>query len=131
MSDTVTSKILLNTSRRLVMHFTSLSDGTGESSVVKVDKSELKGSNNKEPSSLVVEKIHGTISGLSLRIFAAHTTPITIARLGPLGDICIDYRQYGGFQTEGEGSTGDIVFTTTGHDDGDTYNIVIEFRKKN
>ena len=37
MADAVTSQTLFNGQRHLVMRFTSVSDGTGESGVVKVD----------------------------------------------------------------------------------------------
>lgn len=41
MADTVTTRILANGARNLVMRFTSLSDGTGESAVAKVDASDV------------------------------------------------------------------------------------------
>lgn len=40
MADTVTTRILANGARNLVMRFTNLSDGTGESAVAKVDASD-------------------------------------------------------------------------------------------
>ena len=39
MADTVTSQTILNTPYRLVMKFTNVSDGSGESAVNKVDVS--------------------------------------------------------------------------------------------
>ena len=39
MADTVTSQTILDTPYRLVMKFTNVSDGTGESAVKKVDVS--------------------------------------------------------------------------------------------
>jgi hypothetical protein len=41
MADVVTTRILANGARNLVMRFTNLSDGTGESAVAKVDASDV------------------------------------------------------------------------------------------
>lgn len=41
MADTVTTRILANGARNLVMRFISFSDGTGESAIAKVDASDV------------------------------------------------------------------------------------------
>ncbi len=41
MADAVTTRILANGARNLVMRFTNFSDGTGESAVAKVDASDV------------------------------------------------------------------------------------------
>lgn len=130
MADTVNSKTIFNGSRKLIMQFTNLSDGTGESAVVKVDKSTFTGPNGLEPSSLQIEKIEGEAVGMQVFIYADHTTDVTIARIGGLGRFCIDYRPTGGISTSGAGETGDITFTTNGHASGDSYNIIIHMKKK-
>ncbi len=130
MADTVTSKTIFNGPRKLIMQFTNLSDGTGESNVVKVDKSAYTGMNGLEPSSLVIEKIEGEAVGMEVAISVDHTSDEVVARLGGLGRFCIDYRPVGGLQTTGSGDTGDILFTTNGHAAGDSYNIVLHIRKK-
>ena len=130
MADTVSSKTLFNGSRKLIMQFTNLSDGTGESAVVKVDKSTFTGPNGLEPSSLQVEMIEGEAVGMEVYIYSDHTTDVPIARIGGLGRFKIDYRSSGGVYTGGAGDTGDITFTTNGHAPGDSYNIVIHMKKK-
>lgn len=129
MADAVSTTVLHNSPRRLVIQITNLSDGTGESAVTKVDKSTYTGLNGLEPSSLVVETIKGESIGMEVRLFADHTTDVTIAQLQS-GNIDLDYRPYGGLQTSGAGDTGDILLTTNGHTAGDSYNLVINFRKK-
>lgn len=129
MVDTVTSTTLFNDKKRLVMQFTNLSDGSGESAVVKVDKSTFTGLDGTEPSSLAIEKIEGEVVGMSVKIYADHSTDVQIALL-QTGPICLDYTEIGGLQTSGSGETGDITFTTSGHTSGDSYNLKLTMRKK-
>ena len=130
MADNVSSKTLFNGSRKLIMQFTNLSDGTGESAVTKIDKSTLTGPNGLEPSSLRIDKIEGDTAGMQVYIYADHTTDVPIARLGGMGRFKINYAPVGGIQTSGSGDTGDIIFTTFGHSSGDSYNIVVHMTKK-
>lgn len=130
MADTVNSKTIFNGSRKLIMQFTNLSDGTGESAVTKVDKSTYTGPDGTEPSSLMIEMIEGEAVGMEVYIYADHTTDVPIARIGGLGRFKIDYRPMGGVDTGGSGDTGDILFTTNGHASGDSYNIVLHMKKK-
>jgi hypothetical protein len=129
MPDVVTSKTIFNGTKRLTMQFTNVSDGTGEAAVVKVDKSTFTGPDGTEPSSIAIDKIEGTCTGMAVTITANHTSPITIA-VCEGGHFCYDYRAQGGVQTSGAGSTGDIEFTTTGATSGDSYNIIMWMRKK-
>lgn len=130
MADAVTTKVLTNTLRRYVIQITNLSDGTGESAVTKVDKSTLTGPNGLEPSSLAVDSIEGDASGMEVKIYCDRTSPITIAQIGQSGKVNLCYEREGGFQTSGAGGTGDILLTTSGHTAGDSYNLIIRFRKK-
>jgi hypothetical protein len=128
MADTVTNSVVFNGRRKLVTRHLSRSDGTGETGVVKVDKSAYTGLNGKEPDSLVIEKIVYDVSGMEVLISVDHTTDINVARLQGWGKI--DFRSAGGFQTAGAGDTGDILFSTNGHTAADTYDITLYFRKK-
>ena len=107
-----------------------LSDGTGESAVVKVDKSTLTCTNGLEPTSLRVDKIEGDASGMEVAVICDRTTDLTIARIGGLGKFCYDYSKHGGYETNTAGDTGDIQFTTNGHSSGDSYNIIMHMTKK-
>lgn len=130
MADAVTSTTILNHPNRLVMKFTNNSDGTGESAVVKVDKSTFTGPNGLEPTQLVIETIKGDVTGMQVYLYADHTTDIPIARIGGLGIVDMDFRAIGGLQTTGAGETGDITLTTVSHSAGDSYDITISMIKK-
>lgn len=130
MADAVTSKTIFNGSSKLIMQFISLSDGTGEASVIKVDKSTFTGPNGLEPSEIVIEMIEGDTAGMEVLVQANHTATLNLARLGGVGRFKIDYRKVGGLHTYAAGGTGDIEFTTNGHSAGDSYNIVLHMRKK-
>lgn len=115
--------------RHRVVRLTNASDGTGESAVVKVDKSTLTGLDGTEPSKLVVEKIQFALEGMSARLFWDHDTDDEIAVLAGQG--CHDWRDCGGLvDPASAGGTGDILLTTNGHTAGDTYDITLHLRLK-
>lgn len=115
-------------SRRQVMKFTNLSDGTGESGVTKIDISTLTGPNGVAPTKISIQKIQYHVQGMAIKVYFDRTTDIIIGQLNGFG--CIDYTDVGGLVDIGTGDTGDVLFTTTGHSAGDTYDITIEFIKK-
>lgn len=128
MTDTVTSKVLFNGDLKHVIHLTNRSDGTGESNVVKVDKSTLTGPGSGEPSYLVVEKIKYDVLGMRVTLSVDHTTDEIIAVLQGFGEL--DFRSVGGLLLSGTGDTGDILLTTAGQASGDGYDITLYLRKK-
>lgn len=129
MADTVDSLVVFSGSKRRVVRFFNTSDGTGESAVVKVDKSALTGPDGTEPTKLVVERIEYDISGMTVRLHWDHTTDDEIAVISGAG--YLDWREAGGLVDPATaGDTGDILFTTNGHTLGDTYNITLWLRLK-
>lgn len=128
MADAVTTKTVFNGPRRLVVHLTNDSDGTGESNVVKVDKSAFTGPNGSEPTKLVVEKIKYDVSSMKVALAWDQTTDETIAILQ--GDGCLDWRKAGGLIGANTGGTGDILLTTENQTSGDGYDITLFLRKK-
>lgn len=129
MADTVTTKVLNNGLRNYVAVFTNVSDGTGESAVVKVDKSGLTGPvEGVEPTGLVIEEVAWSISGGEVKISYDHTTDQTALVLSGTG--VMSYREVGGLYLTSSGGTGDVLFTTNGFASGDTYNITLWLRKK-
>jgi hypothetical protein len=129
MADTVSSKVLSNTPRRYVIQIMNLSDGTGETNVVKVDKSTLTGPNGLEPTHFMLDRIQGDTAGMGVTISVDATTDVVLARLGGVGRVNIDYRAQGGLSTKATGDTGDILVSTVGHSSGDSYNLVLHFTK--
>lgn len=130
MADAVTTTVIYQDTVRYVVKITNLSDGTGESAVTKVDKSTLVGPNGLEPSELVVEVIDADVVGMTVKIYADHTTDVPIAMIGGGGAYCRDFRKTGGLSTSGAGETGDILLTTAGHTANDSYDITLYLRKK-
>lgn len=75
MADTVTSNVIYQDAKQYVVHLTSLSDGTGETNVVKVDKSTLTAVGGAEPTALDIERVDYTITGFtSVKITWDHAT---------------------------------------------------------
>ena len=119
--------------RRITVNFTGVSDATGETDVVKVNLSEWRTRNGNVPSKTVVERIHYSIDGLTLRLEWDRTPDKLIALLdgadGPM-DGEMDWTKFGGKVDDGEGGTGDIILTTTDYTSGDTYNVTLTLRLK-
>lgn len=127
MADAVTSQTIMEGPRNLVMKFTNISDGTGESAVTKVDVSAL----TPAATEVVIEKIHYATFGMAVRILCDATADVP-AWLVPSDDCgTFDFTLFGGIPNNaGAGKTGDLQFTTIGHTSGDTYTIILEMRKK-
>ena len=131
MADAVTNQVVFSGSRRRVIKLTNVSDGTGESDVVKVDVSALTGPDGTSPTSVVIEWIDYDIQGFTdVRLEWDATTDDLIAVLGP-GQGFMDWTANGGLKDpQSTGSTGDVLLTTTGAASGDTYTITIGMRLK-
>lgn len=131
MADAVDTVVLVNTNLRYHIRITNRSDGTGESAVIKADKSTLTGPlANTEPGSLVLEEIEGIVDGMQVRLDWDHNTDDEIVTLGN-GPHKRDFRKDGGLKDpKTAGGTGDVLLTTNGHSAGDSYDLTLRFRKK-
>ena len=136
--DAVKTIVIANTSTHYVAHFTNISDGTGESAVAKVDKSTLLASDGAEPASLDIERVVWATDGMQVRILWDHTTDDLGLALSGAGSLNFKGERdwVPGFTgTDGlkdprsTGGSGDILFTTSGHTSGDTYNVTLWIRK--
>jgi hypothetical protein len=130
MADTVSSYNISYSggpSRKLVMSFTNLSDGTGESAIAKVTPSSFVGPNGLAPSKIAIERIDYSINGGSVKIYYALTSPITVAQLTGYGHMCF-FPQTQGFIPNSGGSTGAITFTTDNFAAHSSYTIVLHMR---
>lgn len=126
MADAVASQTLIDGPRNVVMKFTNVSDGTGESAVLKVDVSALSGT----PDRVRIDKIYFTTSGMGVRILWDATTDVTAFVIGADQTGWLEFKHFGGLTNNaGTGITGDILFTTFGHSSGDTYSIILEMTK--
>jgi len=139
MADAVTTNVILDNATHYVAHFTNISDGTGESAVVKVDKSAIgAASDGAEAGSLDIERVEWCCSGMQVRILWEHTTDDLAMVLDGNGSFDFTGRHVnvtGVNHLEGlkdprsSGGTGDILFTTNGHTSGDTYSVTLWLRK--
>lgn len=126
MADTVSTRILEQGERNLVVQLTNLSDGTGETGVVKVDASTL----SPIPDDLVIDWVQWDISGMNVQIDWDATANVTALLLGA-GQGVQDYRIFGGVSNNaGAGKTGDVLVTTIGAASNSSYNITLGLRKK-
>jgi|SRR6267142_1157559 len=124
MADAVIAKTLRNTPDIAAFLFGNASDGTGESSVQKVDISALVMAATK----VTITKLRWACEGLQVKILFDHTTDDLAAILaghGSLNDVDDCPIQDPG----SAGDTGDILFTTAGQSAGDGYTIYMEIRK--
>jgi hypothetical protein len=131
MADTVDVKVQFPGTRKRVVHLTNISDGTGESAVVKVDVSALTGPDGSAPTYTAVEEIQYAIQGFtSVRLLWDATTDDEIAVL-PSGSGYMNFRDAGGLvDPKSTGFTGDILLTTAGAVSGATYDITMVVRLK-
>ena len=131
MADAVTSQTLFDGDKHVVMKFTNISDGTGESAVKKVDVSALESDiNGNTCTSVAIEKIWWQCIGMKVRLFFDASSNAFIIELGENQSGYHDYSEFGGIKNNaGSGKTGDIDFTTVGHSSADTYTIILKMRK--
>lgn len=113
--------------RRIIVKLTNESDGTGESGVIKINRSDLRGPNGVEPGSLAIEEINWSVHGFNyVTLDFDQTTDQTIGILR--GDGYVTYP--GGLVDQGSGGTGDIILSTDGGVDGSMYDITLNIRLK-
>lgn len=130
MADAVTTQVLYESPVEYVVKLTNLSDGTGESDVNKVDVSALAPATNF----LVLEEIIYATDGMSARLEWDATTDVPFWVCPPNHAARIDFRKMGlagtgNSNNAGAGVTGDVFLTTVGHSSGDSYVIILMFRK--
>lgn len=133
MTDVVDTKTIFSGSRKKVYMFTNISDGTGESTVVKIDRSGLTGPNGEVPTYIIVEEIQWSIQGFaSVRLFWDDGTDDEIIMLAP-GNGIATWVAVGGLkhpQVPGSAGEGDVLLTTNGAVSGATYSITMVVRLK-
>ena len=128
MADTVSSQTILDGERLFIGKFTNISDGTGETAVIKIDVSTLNpNAFGFACNGIKINKIWGSVHGMNVRILFDATAD-TFAFLVPQNtSYLMDFSSFGGIPSNaGAGVTGDILFTTHDASAGDTYTIVIE-----
>lgn len=125
MADSTDNLVLQSGGKHHIVRLQNISDGTGESGVVKVDLSALVKSDGTAPTKSRVKEIFWNSGGFtSIRLYWDHTTDDEIAALSGSG--YLDFHSIGGLlDPASTGGTGDILLTTAGAISGATYTIVL------
>jgi len=132
MADAVTSTTLMDSDRVAIIQLTSTSDGTGEAAVKKVDVSALSDSSTGQACTGVrLAKIVYSTFGMSVKLLWDATSDTICWDLNADYTTDEDFTEFGGIRNTAaaSGKTGDIMLTTTGHSDGDSYVIVLTVYK--
>ena len=136
MADAVTSQTLSDGDRIAVVKFTNISDGTGESSVEKVDVASLTTKADGTACARVhIEQIWYDVGGMRVALEWNATTNVVAAVVGgsaAAGNVSghMDFRSFGGIKnTLASGYDGNIDLTTHGHTAHDHYTVVLQLRK--
>ncbi len=137
MADIVTVTKISDTRRYCVFEFTNESDGTGETNIRKINLNDLVGTNGdvigaNRPTSLTLIDASWTISGFNYVTAKWDRQPVDQLIEVMAGTSGVSYEAVGGKRDPNRalGGTGDIVLTTDGTTDGNSYRIVMMFRKK-
>ncbi len=136
MADAVTSQTLADGDKIAVIKLTNISDGTGESSVKKIDVSALAANSaGAACAHATINQIWYDIGGMRVALEWNATSNVVAAVLGgsaAAGNVSgyMDFRSFGGIKnTLASGYDGDIDLTTHGHTNHDHYTIVLELSK--
>uniref|UniRef100_A0A6M3JW67 Putative structural protein n=1 Tax=viral metagenome TaxID=1070528 RepID=A0A6M3JW67_9ZZZZ len=117
--------------RKATIQMTGISDGTGESEVVKLDISELRAVSGAAPYRTTIERLEWDVAGIdNIHLQWDRNPKETIVVLSGRGKR--DYRPEGGLVDPGEtgDATGDILLTSNSAAPGGSYNILMTVRLK-
>jgi hypothetical protein len=137
MADTVATIVIEDyaLSAYRTVHLTCISDGTGESNVVKIDKSTISTApDGAEPAALDILWVRWNIQGISyVKLSWDHTTDAVAMVLS--GNGYEEFRNQRGdvplLDPRTAGDTGDLLLTSVGAVSGGSYDITICVRKAN
>jgi len=128
MADTVSSQTILDGERLFIGKFTCISDGTGETGVIKINVSALNpNAFGFACNGIKINKIWSANHGLNVRILFDATADTFAWVIPQNSNYLMDFSSFGGIPSNaGAGVTGNVLFTTTDASAGDSYTIVIE-----
>ena len=132
MADAVTSQTIEDGGKNLVMKFTNISDGTGESAVAKIDVSAL----DTEPSTglacsrVTLQRMWFSNIGMGFKLYWNASSNMFICQAPKDWTDTWDFTDSsitlpGIPNNAGGGVNGDLLLTTNDHSSGDTYSIVV------
>ena len=120
--------------RRVVVKLVGVSDGTGETDVVKVDLDLLKTPSGNVPKRTVIESVQYYVFGMTCVLEwdrAPRAEIIRINQSGASDGGGKSWASVGGYVDPGpDDGTGDILLTTTNCTNEDNYDITLSLRLK-
>jgi len=129
MADTVTSQTLLDGERLIIMKFTNVSDGTGESAVNKIVPANLAvNSFGVACTDLKINQIWSTTTGMAVNMLWDATADVLAWTIPQDTNYWMKFGDHlGGIpNNSGAGKTGNLAFSTVGASAGDSYSIIVE-----
>lgn len=132
MADTVTNTTLKQDEKELVVHLTCISDGTGESNVVKVDRSSFAAL-YRDTKRITIRSVRWAIQGFTyIKISWDHTSDDTALVLNGNGydEFPEGLRDPNTSADTVSGAIGDVLLTSVGAASGASYDITISFTKE-
>ncbi len=133
MADTVRAHKLYDSPDTVILLLTNVSDGTGESEVKKVDLKALEIVDPKRRRYAFIKSIRYSTSGMGVRIYWQGESN-HLAWTLPANSAGIEH-----FEADGSlwrslwppsNATGDILFSTYGHEPGASYSIILTLSKE-
>ena len=132
MADAVTTTTISDGTHRAVIQLTNFSDGSGEAAVKKIDVSTLNAREDGTAcSGVFIDKIHHSVVGFTqVQLFWYATTNTIAIALAESSNGHMNFSDFGGIQnTSGSGKSGDIMLTTIGAANLDSYVIILDLLK--
>lgn len=128
MADAVTSQTLLDGEHLFIAKFTNISDGTGETGVIKIDVSSLNpNAFNLACNGVKINRIWGQTMNMGVDILWDATSDVICCTVPENQFFLMDYSDFGGLTNNaGTGKTGDVLFSTVNATSGDRYTIILE-----
>lgn len=134
MADRVDTLDVFTGKDKIVRRILCVSDGTGETTVVKIQKSTLTNWLGSAPSKLGLEQIQWSIQGFSsVELLWDHTTDDEIIELAAGNGMRL-MKNIPGLDSgvlwdpASAGGTGDVILTSRGAVNGASYDILMTFR---
>ena len=131
MADAVSTTTIIDGTHRAVIQLTNLSDGSGEAAVEKITCASLTArADGTACNGVFIDKVHHSVVGFTQvqLLWEATTNTIAIA-LAQDSNGHMDFSDFGGIQSYGSGKTGDIMLTTIGAANLDSYVIILDLLK--
>ena len=128
MVDAVTSQVILDGDRLFIGKYTNISDGTGETGVVKIDVTTLAVNQfGLACNNLTINKIWVMTKTMGVNIYFAATANQIAVTVPPNEMYTMSFQEFGGIKNNaGAGKTGSIAFSTVGAAAAAEYTIIIE-----